>query len=203
MLIGVVGNIAAGKSTVISELKNMNMIIIKYDDVATQTMRELWEPVSNNKLSKLINVPNDMFSEDNKVINDTKLGNILFGDYKLLKLIDSILSPISISKINTLIEASRHKSHIALESALLIEHGIYKQMDKIILVKTDDEIRKARLMKRNNFSEEKAMIRMLAQSSQEYKLKFADYVIDNSFSLENTKHQIYEILKCLRIEVVK
>lgn len=200
MLIGIVGNIAAGKSTIISELKNKGVETIKYDDIAKQVMRELWEPVSNNKLSELIDIPNCMFSDNNQTINDIEFGNVLFNDYKLLRMIDNILSPISISRIKTVTEeVQRDGHHVALESALLIEHGLHKFVDKVILVVADNGIRKARLMKRNNLSEKQAMIRMLAQSSQEYKLEFSDYVINNSLSIEKTRRQTYVILKHLHI----
>lgn len=67
---------------------------------------------------------------------------------------------------------------------LLFETGFDKLFDKIIFVAADDNIRLKRLMERNNFTQEEALLRMNAQLPQEGKISKSDYVIYNNSTIE-------------------
>jgi len=66
-------------------------------------------------------------------------------------------------------------------------------MDKIIVVYIDKDEQIKRLIKRNNLSKDEALQRVRSQIPMEEKAKIADYVIDNSNSLDKTKKQVEKI----------
>jgi dephospho-CoA kinase len=70
-------------------------------------------------------------------------------------------------------------------------------MDKIIVVYINENEQVKRLIKRNNLSKEEALQRIKSQMPMKEKVKMADYVIDNSNSLDETKKQVEKIWKKL------
>ena len=65
--------------------------------------------------------------------------------------------------------------------------------DKIVLVYCDDEIRKTRLMKRNNLTTEQAIARINSQKSQDEKINLVDYVIKNESTVENLRKEVINL----------
>ena len=89
-----------------------------------------------------------------------------------------------------------------VEAALILEAGAADHFDRLIVVTCSEEQRVARFAARQKIDVESArkevMRRMAAQLPDEEKIKAADYVIDNSGSLEATREQVAEIWKTLR-----
>ena len=76
----------------------------------------------------------------------------------------------------------------------LFEANMEKLFDKIIFIYANDEIRLERLIKRNNYSEEYAKIRMNSQLPQEIKAKKSDYVIYNNSDLNCLKKELFKLV---------
>ncbi len=99
--------------------------------------------------------------------------------------------------------ALREPNAIAIvEAALMLEAGVGKRFDRLIVVTCRPEQRIPRWAARVQVDEEAARRevtrRMAAQLPDEEKVKAADYVIDNSGSLDETRDQVkkvYELLK--------
>jgi dephospho-CoA kinase len=70
-------------------------------------------------------------------------------------------------------------------------------MDKIIVVYINEDEQVKRLAKRNNLSKEEALQRIKSQMPMKEKVKIADYVIDNSNSLDKTREQVETIWQSL------
>jgi dephospho-CoA kinase len=91
-----------------------------------------------------------------------------------------------------------------VEAALIVEAGAAKRFDRLIVVTCSDQQRIARFAARQKLDLEGARKevarRMAAQLSDAAKIKAADYVIDNSGSLDNTKDQVREVWTKLRAE---
>ncbi|HBG48683.1 MAG TPA: dephospho-CoA kinase, partial [Cyanobacteria bacterium UBA9971] len=84
---------------------------------------------------------------------------------------------------------------LAVSVPQLYETGWEVYFDYVLLIIADDKIRLKRLIKRNNITEDAAQKRLAAQISQEEKIKKADFVIDNSGNIENTRLQLKQILE--------
>ena len=84
------------------------------------------------------------------------------------------------------------------EAALLMETGRHREMDLLIVVVADDELRVERLMRRSSLSRQQVIERISAQLSQEVKASAADYLIDNSGDLSHTRERVREIWQDLQ-----
>jgi len=91
-----------------------------------------------------------------------------------------------------------------VEAALIIEAGAVKRFDRLIVVTCSDEQRIARFAARHKLALDAARKeverRMAAQLPEAEKVKAADYVVDNSGSLDHTREQVRELWEKLRTE---
>lgn len=89
-----------------------------------------------------------------------------------------------------------------VEAALILEAGAAKSFDRLIVVTSSDEQRVARFAERQKLSLEAARKevarRMAAQLPEAEKIKAADFVIDNSGSLERTRELVGHVWQRLR-----
>jgi dephospho-CoA kinase len=91
-----------------------------------------------------------------------------------------------------------------VDAALILEAGAAKRFDRLIVVTCNDEQRVARFAARQKLDLEAARKevsrRMAAQLPEAEKIKAADYVIDNSGSLDRAREQVQDIWKKLSAE---
>ena len=121
-------------------------------------------------------------------IDRGKLGRIIFSDKTARDKLDNCLHPLIIKKLLSDAEKLKKRiggSLIIADVPLLIESGMHKYFDKIILVYSDRETQICRLVKRNNLTTEDAEKRVNSQMPIEQKRKFADFIIDNCGSFED------------------
>ncbi|GAG68163.1 unnamed protein product, partial [marine sediment metagenome] len=135
-------------------------------------------------------------------IDRGKLGKIVFTNQTLLKKLNEITHPEIIKLIKKEINLARNKTHnqekiLIIAAALIYETKIDRLMDKIIAVYIDEDEQIKRIIKRNNLSKEEALQRIKSQMPMKEKVKMADYVIDNSNSLDETKKQVEKMWKKL------
>jgi len=78
---------------------------------------------------------------------------------------------------------------------LLIEVGWHKAVDIVILVYTSPDVQAERIMKRNNYSYEEARDRLMSQMPVDEKIPFADFVINNEGTPEETEAIVDRIWK--------
>ena len=82
------------------------------------------------------------------------------------------------------------KALVIMEAALLIESGNYKQMDKVIVINTDEKTRIKRILSRGKWNYEEVIARLNNQMTSEEKIQYADFVIDNSRGKEDLRKQV-------------
>lgn len=167
--LAITGNIASGKTLVESFFKEKGILTLDTDEIVHKIL--------------------DKYKIDRK-----KLGNIVFNDKKKLIKLEKILHPRVKKIMDKFFEDNKNEKIIVVSVPQLYESGWEVFFDYVLLVTADDKIRKERLIKRNNFSEEEAQKRLDAQMPQEEKIGKADFVIDNSKSIENTKVQLEKVL---------
>jgi dephospho-CoA kinase len=103
-------------------------------------------------------------------------------------------------------EIGRHDPHAVaiVEAALIVEAGAAKQFDRLIVVKCNEEQRIARFAARQKLNLEAARKevtrRMAAQLPEAEKIKAAEFVIDNSSSLDQTRVYVRQTWKEIRAE---
>jgi len=142
-------------------------------------------------------------------VDRKKLGEKVFKDPEARKKLEEYIHPIVKEKIleifNTPIRcdaplpAQGGQIHeiVFVSIPLLFESGFDKLFDKIIFVAADENIRLERLMKRNNFTQEEALLRMNSQDSQEEKIAKSDFVIYNNATIDELATQVCIVINKL------
>jgi len=187
-VIGLTGNIACGKSSVASMFEEHGARVIDLDDIARKVV-EPHEPAWNEIV--------DAFGRDilnpNDTINRKALGNIIFNDVLKRKKLNDITHPKIIDSAREAVEKYRNENVevVIIEAALIVEKGgINNLLDKLIVVTSDQESQIKRLLERNELSREEALSRINSQMPGSEKVKYADYIIDNSGTQEETQKQV-------------
>jgi dephospho-CoA kinase len=193
LIIGLTGGIVSGKSTVARMFKDLGAKIVDADKLGHQVI--LTQGAAWKRIIKIFG--KDILQKD-QTINREKLGKIVFANQNLLKKLNKITHPEIIKLIKKEISLAKDKSKeekkiLIIDAALIYETKIDRLMDKIIVVYLNEEEQLERLIKRNNLSKKEASQKIKSQIPLKEKIEIADYVIDNSNSLDKTKEQVEKI----------
>jgi dephospho-CoA kinase len=82
-----------------------------------------------------------------------------------------------------------------IEAVVPIQHGFLDLVDTVWVVIADEQIRKRRIIARNNYSEQEAMQRIKAQMSDRMYISIADKIIYNNGSIEDLRALVWEVLR--------
>lgn len=193
MIIGLTGGIGCGKSTVLQILQeDYGFYIFEADRIAHELMEpggEIYRRITE-VFGRAVLQPDDRISRE-------KLGNIVFHDKEALRQLDELTHPAVIEEITNRIEIQKEQTPDAdfvVEAALLIESGCYRICDEIWYISVNETIREERLVTYRNYSVEKARSVMKQQLNHEDFLKYADVVINNEGTVEETKKEIQKKL---------
>lgn len=197
MIIGLTGGIASGKTLVAAELKRLGAYIIDADEIARALVvpgLPTYEDIVKEFGNGILNI--------DKTINRKALGKLVFSNPKFLNKLNQITHPVILDEISRTINVIKDKYTgvmIVIDAALLIEVGFYKQIDKVIVVYTDEKTQINRLVMRDNLTVEEAMGRIVSQMPLNEKLKYADFVINNIKGKQKEEikvevNKIFEIL---------
>jgi dephospho-CoA kinase len=182
MVIGLTGGIASGKNTVAVILKKANIPVIDADELA-----KLITKSGSNALKEIVEIfGHKMLSEKNLKLDRKKLAEIVFNDQKKLKQLENILHPKIEQLRQFYTEKLKQKGHkiVVYMAPLLFETGLYKNMDKTLLITANQTTREDRIQKRDKISLKNARARINAQMDEEKKIKMADEVIENNGTLD-------------------
>lgn len=187
MIIGVMGGVGSGKSTVLNYLENnYEANIIEADKVAKEVMLP-----GNDVYNEIVKTFPEVIA-DNK-IDSKKLAEIVFNDKEQLEKLNSITHPGAVKEIVSRIKSSKNRI-IVVESAILLGSGVEQYCDELWFVFCNRDTRIKRLMQTRGYSKEKCISVIESQLADEEYNKVADEFIDNSYSEENTREQIDLIL---------
>jgi dephospho-CoA kinase len=188
MNMGLTGGIASGKSTVSSYLVALGAILVDADQIA----REIVLPGSP-VLEKIRHQFGQEVLTAQGTLNRKKLGEMVFANEASRKQLESIMHP-EIRKIMKQrmdkLEAENPQTLVIVDVPLLYESGLKSMFEKVMLVFVTKNIQIERLMDRDGMSRQQAEIRLQAQMPIEQKVQLADFVIDNSGTLEQTQAQV-------------
>ena len=163
--VAITGNIASGKSEVEKILISKGYPVFDTDKMAHEILGN---------------------------VDRKKLGDEVFRNLQKKKELEEYIHP----KIKQMVKEIFEQNYdiVFISVPLLFETDFYKLFDRIIFVACDDDIRLERLMKRNNFTEDEALIRMKAQLPQEEKILKSDYVIYNNLTKDELNKQLSNVV---------
>jgi dephospho-CoA kinase len=205
--VGLTGGIASGKSVVGEMFAALGVRLIRADQVAHQLMQAgepVYEEVVRHFGSAILNPDGS--------VNRPRLAEAAFGSpgqgrSSRIDELNRIVHPAVIARQDAwMAEVGRLDSRaIAMvEAALILEAGAAQRFDRMVVVTCRDEQRAQRFAQRAGMDLESArrevQRRMAAQLPDQEKSKAADYVIDNSGSLDATEKQVRQVHAQLRAE---
>jgi dephospho-CoA kinase len=195
LLVGLTGGIASGKTTVAREFLRLGAYLIDADELAHQVMQP-GEPA----WQKVVDCFGPQILKSDQQIDRVRLGEMVFADGLLLAKLNEIVHPLVIleekKRIARIIKQD-DSAIIVVDVPLLIETKHHRQMHKIMVVVAAEDIQIQRLLLRG-LSQVQARARIAAQLPLAEKLKYADFVIDNNGSLEQTYRQVQDIFAELK-----
>ncbi|MBN2504779.1 MAG: dephospho-CoA kinase [Bacilli bacterium] len=196
-VIGLTGGIASGKSIVSKLFLEAGVPVIDADFVYKQLSKP-YEVLYNEITLKLEDVP----LNPDKSIDWHKLGEIVFNDPEFREKLNDLTHPIVISEIEDMLAKYRDEGEklVVISVPLLFEANVDRICDKTVLVYINRELQVSRLMQRDQIDRDFAMKKIDSQMSLEDKLERADYAIDNSGTLQETKAAFESLLTTLRSE---
>ena len=191
LIIGLTGSIGTGKSTIAKKLIERNIPVIDADLIA----REVVEP-GKEAYEKIVETFGEEILQEDQTLDRKKLGAIVFEDETKRKALNEIVHP-SIRK-EMLAQRDAYMKQkapcVVLDIPLLYESKLTHFVEKVIVVYTDREVQLERILKRNHITKEEALQRINAQIDVKEKAKWADAVIDNNGTIEESERQLLDIL---------
>ena len=188
LLLGVTGGIASGKSTVAGMLEQLGAPAIDFDVLARQAV----EPGSP-ALGEIIEYFGEQILQPDGALDRRKLSRVVFADPAKRKKLESITHPQVFAKFRQRlaeIDRSQKAKVVQVAAPLLFELGLGPMFDKVLVVYVTPGQQTQRLMARDKISRAEAERILEAQLPIEQKRKGADFVIDNSGSLAQTREQV-------------
>lgn len=173
MIIGLTGGIGSGKSTVARLLQIMGCAVFNSDIAAREVY---FYPEVKPKVVALLG--NEAYLSETS-INKSYISAKIFSDKALLQQLNSIIHPAVINDFKQFARQSS-ASLIVKETALLFELGMEKEMDRTILIASEDELRIKRVMQRDGLSRNEVLKKINSQFPQQEKIKKATFVIYNN-----------------------
>ncbi len=195
ILIGLTGGIATGKSTVSNMFKAENIPVVDADAIAKDVVDN--DPEAYEAILEAFG--EDVLSTDN-TINRNKLAKRIFDDAEARKTLNAIVHPKVIDRIATEVERLRKLNHdmIVVDAPLLFEAGLDKTVDVTVFVYARQKDQLERITNRDGIDEGYALKKIKAQFPLSKKRELADYTIDNSKSILDTKRAFTRTLEAIK-----
>lgn len=189
MVLGLTGGVGAGKSRILELFSHdYGAQVIQADLVA----RKLEDP-GQPGLTGLVSLFGTGILQKDGTLDRKGFADRIFGNPEALKRVNALIHPLTWNEIKRQIRESSAEL-IVVEAALFDERS-REVCQYLLYVDTQDEIRIQGLMENRGYSREKCLDIMKNQADRNDFLKLADFVIDNSGSLEESRLQIRRILK--------
>ena len=178
-LIGITGGIGAGKSTVSTICKHLGFKVYNSDQRAKEIVSE--DSIIKKKLISFFG--NNIYK--NGVLNRKFLSDKIFNDKSALQQINSIIHPAVKKDFNSWVINNSNEKILFKESALLLESGAYKELDKIILIVSDKNLRVSRVLNRDQNRSKKEIESIIDKQIDEVDAIISSG-IPNSFTVKLT-----------------
>lgn len=208
LIIGVTGSFGTGKSTVAGFFKKQGACVFDADKIAHEALlrKSTVHGPRSTCYKKIVKIFGKEILKKNKEIDRKKLAKVVFRNKKLLNTLNSIVHPYVIKRIKDGVKRQRRlksQTVVVLDVPLLIEAGLQGLVDKVIVVKAGLRQQIERCRKSYGFSRGKVLERINAQMPIKEKIRFADFVIDNSKGKERTRGEVKKIWERIRPQTIQ
>ena len=194
LIIGILGGIGSGKSTVAAEFAKLGCKVIDADKIAHELLDK---PAVKEKI--IVSFGQTILDSAGE-IDRKKLADIVFADADKLSSLNSIVHPLVLARAEQLVEQYNRQPEVAaivLDMPLLVEAGWAKRCDRLIFVDCKQPLRVNRAKKLGVFDENQLKIRENFQISLDNKVNISDNVIDNNSGFSALARQVADIFSCI------
>lgn len=191
-IIGLTGGIATGKSTVLKEFKNCGATVFDCDKLS----RDAVKPGSKASLKIKKTFGAKVFKK-NGDLNRSLLGSIVFKDPAKRKKLEDIIHPPVKKDLKEKV-GKVSEGLVVVDVPLLFEAGWKNLFEKIVVVWSPKKIQHRRLKEHRRYGAKESERIIRSQWSIDKKKNLADFVIDNSASISDTKKQVRQLYHILR-----
>ncbi len=195
IVLGLTGSIGMGKSKAAQMLKFLRVPVHNSDHAVHHAL----SPKGDAFEAVAVMFP-DSWDKKKRVINRTKLGEIVFNDDAKLKKLEGILHPLAQKSQQDFVRAmkARGRKIVALEIPLLFETGAEKRVDYTITVFAPPAVQRRRVMMRPNMTQEKFQKILARQMSDEEKRSRSDFVVPTGMGYAATFKALRKIIQEVR-----
>jgi dephospho-CoA kinase len=188
-VIGILGGIASGKSTVAAEFAKLGCKVIDADTIVHELLET--KPIKEKIAARFGRTVLDSTGE----IDNKKLAAVVFADLDKLSSLNELIHPSVLRRTEELIEQYSRQDQvkaIVLDMPLLVEVGWSKRCDRLIFVECKRQLRVLRAQKRG-FDKNQLKIRENFQISLDSKIALADNTVVNNSGFSALVRQVADI----------
>jgi dephospho-CoA kinase len=186
LILGVTGNTASGKSLVAQLFREKGCALIDADKIAHGLY------ASNPSLVRQITLEfgEDVLHPDGS-LNRKRLGQRVFGDPLALAALNRLVHPhLLIELREQILTTLKVMNNVVVDAALIVEWGIQREFDHLVMVTSPAPQRLIRLMERDGLSRDEAEARIRSQMPEEEMRKSAEFVIENDGDEEGLRGKV-------------
>jgi len=193
-IIGILGGVCSGKSTVAAEFAKLGCAIIDADRIAHELLEK--KPVKEKIIASFGNTILDSAGK----IDHGKLADIVFADAGKLSSLNKIIHPLVLERAEQLIDQYNRQPEVkavVLDMPLLAETGWAKRCNRLIFVDCNRQLRAERAKKMELLDENQIKIRENFQIFLDNKAELADDIVDNNSDFSALAKQVTSIFSCV------
>ncbi|MDP4119826.1 MAG: dephospho-CoA kinase [Bacillota bacterium] len=194
-IIGLTGTSGAGKSTVAALMADYGCAVIDADKLSRQAL------ASGSHLIPFVKAAfgNNVLNSDGS-INRKELASLAFSSQENAKKLNEIVHPWVIYKTLEIIKWYREKQYelIVLDAPLLFESSIDAICDYVVVVTAAKDVRVERIIKRDQITEDEALLRINAQQNDSFYRRKSDFTILGDSDSDNIKRSVKEVIDKIR-----
>jgi dephospho-CoA kinase len=190
MRVGLTGGIASGKSSVSRILAELGATVVDADRLA----REVVAPGTPGLAQVVAAFGPDVLTAEGEM-DRAKVGAIVFADAGQRQVLEGIIHPLVRARGAELETAAGPGAVVVHDIPLLVETGQAGSFDAVVVVDAPEQTQIDRMIAQRGWSEDEARARIAAQASREQRRAAATYVIDNTGTLEDLRHQVTEVFE--------
>jgi dephospho-CoA kinase len=196
IIAGLTGGIASGKSTIAGFFRDAGARIFDADQIAREVVRR-GTPAFDDIVSHF----GEAIVQPDGEIDRKRLGDIVFNDSRRKIQLEAIVHPAVLARQAEWVDqiaANTPDAVVILDVPLLLEVGMEKDLDAVIVVYVPESVQLIRLMRRDGIDRQAARARIRSQMPIEEKRQRATIVIDNSGTLADSQSRTRVVLNRLR-----